>query len=164
LRTCSILGVSHQEYIQGIYEIGALTLSCGEIPEYLSRYVQEARQCYAFQQCNAVFSLCRVMEICIKDIATKCNILPTDVHNIRHMASRSTELYSLIDQLCDNFTVFDAVRNRLHTIRKATNPIIHGNRRVRGKEAKQMLKETLLTIHHLYELESERQRANSVMV
>jgi hypothetical protein len=52
---------SHYEYIEGLYEIGSLTLSCGKVPANLSKFVDEARHCYTFQQYNAVFSLCRTI-------------------------------------------------------------------------------------------------------
>lgn len=148
---------SHQEYLQGLYEIGALTLSCGSIPENLSRFVDEARSCYAFQQFNAVFSLCRtILEICIKDIATACGILPVDLHNVRHIASRLPDLYDLINQLCYQFPAFSRIQDQLHGVRRRTNSIIHGNRLVKRDEAKNTLKETLSVIHELYELEAAR--------
>ena len=148
---------SHQEYIQGLYEIGALTLACGKLPDNLSRFVDEARHCYAFQQFNAVFSLCRtILEVCIKDVATACAILPTDMNNIRQMESRTSDLYYLINRLCDEFSMFSPIRGQLHRVRRGTNSIIHGDRIVRRAEAKDTLKETLFTIHQLYELEAAR--------
>ena len=112
---------SHYEYIKGLYEIGALTLWCGKVPRNLSGFVDEARHCYTFQQFNAVFSLCRtILEICIKDVATTCKILPADKRNIMHMASHTPELYVLINQLCDQFTIFGAIRIQLHKVRKGT--------------------------------------------
>ncbi len=149
---------SHYEYIEGLYEIGALTLSCGKVPNNLSSFVDEARHCYVFQQFNAMYSLCRtILEICIKDVATACKILPADIHNVRHLASRTPDLCDLINQLCDQFTIFDTIREQLHKVRRATNYIIHGNRLVKREEAKDMLRETLLVIQRLYELESARQ-------
>jgi hypothetical protein len=148
---------SHYEYIQGLYEIGTLTLSCGKIPANLSKFVDEARHCYTFQQFNAVFALCRtILEVCIKDLAIANKILPEDSHKIRYMKSRTPDLYDLINQLCDRFTTFKQVRNRLHKLRSTTNFIIHGNRLVKREEAKDILKETLLVIHQLYELEATR--------
>jgi hypothetical protein len=98
---------SHYEYIKGLFEIGALIISCGKIPANLSGFVEEARHCYTFQQYSAVFSLCRtILEVCIKDIVTNCKILPADSENVRQMASRTPELIDLINKLCDEFTVF----------------------------------------------------------
>lgn len=149
---------SHYEYLRGLYEIGALMLSCGKVPKNLSSFVDEARHCYAFQQFNAVFSLCRtILEVCIKDVATTYKILPADKRNIRQIASCTPDLYNLINQLCDQFTIFDAIRDQLHKVRRGTNGIIHGNRIVGKQGAKDMLKDTLLVVHRLYELESNRQ-------
>ncbi|GBE14633.1 hypothetical protein BMS3Abin14_00679 [bacterium BMS3Abin14] len=149
---------SHYEYIQGIYEIGALTISCSKIPENLSKFVNEARDCYAFQQFNAVFSLCRtILEISIKDVATTRKILPADNRDISYLTSRSPELYDLINQLCDRYTIFKTLRGQLHEIRRKTNSLIHGSRSVKKQEASEMLKKTLLAVHRLYELESKRQ-------
>lgn len=148
---------SHADYIRGLYEIGALTISCGEIPANLSRYVREARDCYAFQQFNAVYSLCRtILEVCIKDLAGAYKIIPSDSDNVRQMMSRNPELNELINQLCDKNKVFRGVRNQLHKIRRETNFIIHGNRIVNKQEAKDMLKDTLLVIHKVYEMEKTR--------
>lgn len=145
---------SHYEYVEGLYEIGALAISCGRVPENLSRFVEEARQCFTFRQFNAVFSLCRTMlEICIKDAATRYKILPADIHNIKYMSSRTPDLNDLIDQLCDQVTIFDGVRDRLHRVRRRTNYIIHGNRLVGKEETKELLRETLSVIHEFYELE-----------
>jgi len=146
---------SHYEYIEGLYEIGSLTLSCGKIPANLSKFVNEARHCYVFQQYNAVFALCRtILEVCIKDLAVEYKILPKDSNNIRHMKSRMPDLFDLINQLCDRFTPFNQIKNRLHKIRLTTNFIIHGNRLVRKEEAKDTIKETLLVVHQLYDLDT----------
>ena len=150
---------SHYEYIRGLFEIGSLIISCGKTPANLSEFVEEARHCYAFQQYIAVFSLCRtILEVCIKDIATNCQIIPKDSENVRQMASRTPELNDLIEKLCDGFTVFNVIRNQLHRVRKKTNSIIHGTRLVNQKEAMEILKETVLVIHQLYELEMTRTR------
>lgn len=52
---------SHYEYIEGLYNIGSLILSIGKIPENLVHFIHEARNCYAFQQYSAVYSLCRTI-------------------------------------------------------------------------------------------------------
>lgn len=151
---------SHYEYIQGLYEIGSLVLSCGKIPDNLSRFVDEARNCYTFQQYNAVFSLCRtIIEICIKDLAVINEILPRDSCNIRQLSSRTPELYELINQLCDRVSVFDKIRKPLHKVRTGTNYIIHGNRIVKREEAKNILKQTLMVVHELYEIETACQES-----
>lgn len=148
---------SHYEYIEGLYEIGTLTLSCGKVPDNLSKYVDEARHCYVFQQYNAVFSLCRtILEVCIKDLAIAYKILPKDSHNVKYMKSRMPDLFDLINQLCDQFAPFKQIKNRLHKIRLQSNFIIHGNRLVKKEEAKDTLKETLLVVHQLYDLDAAR--------
>jgi len=147
------------DYIRGLCEIGALVISCGEIPANLTKFVYEARDCYAFQQYNAVFSLCRtILEVCIKDLAAIYKLIPPDSGNVRQMKSRNPELNELINQLCDANNMFRGVRNQLHRIRRETNFIIHGNRIVKKQEAKDMLKDTLLVIHKVYEMENTRKR------
>jgi len=151
---------SHYEYIQGLYEIGALTISCGKVPANLSRFVDEARHCFTFQQYNAVFSLCRtILEVCVKDVATKHEVLPSDQKNIRYMVSHAPELYGLINQLCEQCAAFEVIRVQLHEVRKGTNSIIHGNSIVTRKEAKEMLGKTLVAAHQLYELETKMVKA-----
>ncbi len=51
---------SHYEYVKELFYIGALIVGIS-VPEALRCYVEEARRCYAFQQYNGVYSLCRTI-------------------------------------------------------------------------------------------------------
>jgi len=74
--------ISHIEYANGLFKAGALITNCGSLPNNLSIFLGEARQCFAFQQYNAVCALCRAMlDISIKDIATTIGILQRDDQN-----------------------------------------------------------------------------------
>ena len=145
------------DYIRGLCEVGAVVISCGEIPSNLTKFVDEARDCYAFQKYNAVFSLCRtILEVCIKDFAATYKFIPSDYSNVRQLKYRNPDLNELINQLCD-MRIFKGVHNQLHKIRRETNFFIHGNRIVKKQEAKKMLKDTLSAVHKLYEIEKSGQ-------
>lgn len=144
---------SHYEYIEGLYEVGSLILSCGNLPTYLDTFVSEVRNCYVFQQYNAVYVLCRTMlEISVKNVAISKKIIPEDTHKIKQLESRTLDLYTLIDVLCDNFPKYKSLRSNLHEVRKRTNSIVHGSNVVNKQEAKLLLKKTLLVIHELFYL------------
>ncbi len=149
---------SHYENIRDLYEIGALTLSCGKIPENLSTFVNEARHCFTFQQFNAVFALSRtILELCVKDIATRNNLISSDHPNVRQIAARIPDLYNLINLLCDSFAEYNKLRRDLHRVRIKTNSIVHGTRLVNKEEAKVALRDTLQVVHNLYQTETVNQ-------
>jgi hypothetical protein len=51
---------SHYEYIKNLYEINSLILT-RRVTRNIESYISEARYCYAFEQYNAVYSLCRTI-------------------------------------------------------------------------------------------------------
>lgn len=62
---------SGYEYISGLYEIGAIILGVS-VPKILVDFVSEARSCFAFQQYNALYSLCRtIIEVAVRDICKR---------------------------------------------------------------------------------------------
>jgi len=140
------------EYIEKLYSIGSLILAVGQLPKHLKSFVNEARECYAFQQYAAVYSLCRtILEICIKDLCIKYQIIPSDYGNVRQQSGRIPELYELIHKLCDKVPQLDNYRKGLQSVRWNGNYIVHGNKTVKAAEAEQILRDTLSIIHDIYE-------------
>src|SRR5690606_33063529 len=60
---------SHYEYVSGMLEAGALVARVEATPPELDAFLQEVRQCYAFQQYLAVCALCRTaIEITLRHL------------------------------------------------------------------------------------------------
>lgn len=147
--------MSHVEYAEGLYQVGALVVGCRGLPDNLSTFVREARQCFAFQQYNAVCALCRTMlELSVKDIATAFSILPADRENIVHLAVRGQVPLSRLIGEITAIPAFRHLQDELHQVRILTNAIVHGNRSVDATEAAAILKRTLDSIHSLYEVQA----------
>jgi hypothetical protein len=155
--------MSHVEYAEGLYRAGALVVACGEIPKNLKRFTAEARQCYAFQQYNAVCALCRTMlEIAVKDIAIAFGVIPRDTGKVSHLAAhgrkpQGPDLSEMIHQITEH-SEMRHLRDPLHRVRQSTNAVIHGSRSVSENEALRILKETLSAIHRLYEAHEKAQK------
>lgn len=155
--------MSHVEYAEGLYRAGALVVACGEIPKNLERFTAEARQCYAFQQFNAVCALCRTMlEISVRDLAIVYGLIPRDSEKVSHLAARGhkphgPDLQELIHRITEH-TELRHLRDALHRIRQSTNAIIHGRRSMSESEALRVLKDTLSGIHRLYEAHEKAQK------
>lgn len=60
--------ISHYEYVRDMFKVNTLILA-STIAEGLRKYIREVRCCFAFQQYNAVISLCRtILEAAAKNI------------------------------------------------------------------------------------------------
>ena len=140
------------QYAKGLFKAGALITNCGSIPNNLVIFLDEARQCFAFKQYNAVCALCRAMlDISIKDIATICGILQRDDHNVVQIARHNHEnLKDLINAVTHSQRLAH-LRTALHEIRISTNPVVHGGRVADEERAISTLKGSLHAIHQLYE-------------
>lgn len=67
---------SHIEYITGLSELRPLVIR-SSVSENAVQLVDQIKNCYAFQQYGAAYSLCRILiEASIRDICVKCNLFP----------------------------------------------------------------------------------------
>ena len=72
---------SHHEYVSALAELRPLILRC-DVPQSVKRLVGEARHCYAFQQYQATYAMCRTMlEASIRDISVRLGLLPEPTDN-----------------------------------------------------------------------------------
>lgn len=137
---------SPQAYIEGLYEIGSLTVGV-TVPDLLVTYVQEARSSYAFQNYNAVYSLCRtIIEASIRDICLRKKLIKEKENNVYFFKSYSVgELISKVSK--------GDMKDRIHKIfYEKTSPLIHGRKTITSKEAKETFKDTLKMVHDLYSI------------
>lgn len=78
---------SHYEYIEGLYEIGSLVVGVS-VPPALTSYLDEARQCYAFQQYDGMNALSRiVLEVGLKHYAERKKLLYKAAYKIGSVIS-----------------------------------------------------------------------------
>ena len=157
---------SHYEYVEGLYNAGALIAAAGRLPSRLSSFIHELRHCLVFQQYIAVYSLCRtVLELAVREHFKRQELhdpnsenrikveelIERDRHRRRYVEDYDPDLYGMILMLT-LLRPFKHFKNRLHHIRAETSFLIHGNREVGIGEASEMMKETLQVIHEMYEV------------
>lgn len=133
---------SHYEYLQGLYEIGSLVVSYS-VPDTLKSYVSEARSCYAFQQYNAVYGLCRtILEIAIRHRCERMKIIKKNEKIIDFDSYRPIELI--------NKSTRGVVKDQVKDIYSNTSTLLHGRKIVRKDDARKMFKDTLSIVQALY--------------
>ena len=134
---------SHYEYIEALYDIGSLIVSI-TIPKTLRTYVSEARSCYAFQQYNAVYGLCRtILETAIRHTCERKGFIKKVDSNIVDIESyKPAELI--------NKAAKGDLRRRLKDIYSKTSTILHGRKTINSVEAKTMFRNTLKAVQDLY--------------
>lgn len=134
---------SHYEYLQGLYEIGSLVVSYS-VPDTLKSYVSEARSCYAFQQYNAVYGLCRtILEIAIRHRCERMGIIRRNEKIVDFDSYRPSELI--------NKSTRGALRDQVKNIYSDTSALLHGRKTVKKNDAKKMFKDTLNIVQALYD-------------
>lgn len=134
---------SHYEYIEGLYEMGSLVVSIS-VPDHLSQFVNEAKNSYAFQQYNAVYSLCRtILESSVRDIYTRRPFNPQRQGNIIPM-----EEYRWRD--LKNAVAKGALNTQVGDLYNELSSLIHGRKVASREAAKEAFESTLKTVHALY--------------
>ncbi|MCP3940001.1 MAG: hypothetical protein GY710_00770 [Desulfobacteraceae bacterium] len=134
---------SHHEYVQGLFDIGSLIVGLS-IPDSLTIYVSEARECYAFQQYNAVYGICRtILEIAIRYRCQRKGILKFNKRKVIDIDEyHPSELINKCTQ--------GGLRDSVKTIYKATSSLLHGSKTVNSDDARLMFKDTLKVVQDLY--------------
>lgn len=134
-----------RDYVENMIDIGILIIGTS-IPENLDYFLNEAKQCYAFQQHNAVYSLCRtILETAMRDIGLKTgkiNRPQNDKDFYREYPPRK-----LI-----NSVSFGKLREKIHNFYSEISSLIHGYKKINSCEARESLINTLKIIEELHEL------------
>ena len=125
------------QYIRSLYEIGTLIVSIS-IPVFLKIYVSEARQCYAFQQYNAVYGLCRtILETAVRHTCERKGLIGK--------GHRSKPKYGT---LVKKFNI--GLKDKLQKNYKDMSEMLHGGKTISCGEARAMFKKTLETVEEVY--------------
>lgn len=147
--------ISHYEYVRDIFKVNSLILQI-TIPGELATYVREARYCFAFQQHNAVVSMCRtILEAAAKDLCEKQGFFVSHGENI---ISINPKIFNqLISAVCKG-----TLKRRAQGIYYSDAcPVVHGDRSINADEALRVLKETLDVVQELYSLHEARAKVQS---
>ena len=136
---------SGTEYVTALIELRPLILHC-ETSENVKRLVDQIRNCYAFQQYDAAFGLCRTMlEACIRDICVRRALFPE--------LSESAVLYERRKwaELRDRVACGE-LKEKLKALYERQCRVLHARSAAGAQDAREVFKETLLVIEELYKL------------
>ena len=138
---------SGYEYVNALYEIGSLILTIS-VPKILEDFVREARSCFAFQQYNALYSLCRtIIEVAIRDICTRKGFIKAKDDNViifeQYQKDNISQLINKITRGRLRFKIKDIYYGK-------TSFLIHGHKTATRIEAKSIFRETMTSIQELY--------------
>lgn len=135
---------SHHEYVTALAELRPLILQC-DTSESVKRLVGQVKQCYAFQQYDATYGLCRtLLEASIRDICVRRNLFATLSEN---------------DVLCEKLS-WSKLRNvvssgrlneKLKALYERLCVVVHARNAAGAIDARETFQETLLLIEELYE-------------
>ena len=138
---------SGHEYINALYEIGALILGI-EVPKILEDFVSEARSCFAFQQYNALYSLCRtIIEVSVRDICKRKGFIKEKKDNVISFKQYQKDNISQLINKISRGTLKQKIKGIYYN---KTSFLIHGHKTVGQIEAKELFRETMMTIQELY--------------
>jgi hypothetical protein len=131
---------SHYEYVRNLYKINSLVLT-RRVPRNMEIFVSEARYCFAYEQYNAVYSLCRtILEIVLKYLYC--------IKNLKNINTTKLSIYSYIKDLCKNDNIMKEKLTNLYYGK--LSDLIHGKKVVNRTEAINRFHDTLEVIQELY--------------
>ena len=146
--------ISHYEYVRDIFKVNSLILKT-TAPKELSTYVREARDCFAFQQYNAVVSMCRtILEAAAKDLCEKEGFFVPHGENVISVNPK------VFNQLIGVVSKGGLKRRAVGIYYSDACPVVHGDRSINANEALRVLKQTLNVVQELYTLHETRMAAN----
>ena len=127
---------SHHEYITALAEMRPLILQC-DTSKGVRRLVGEVKQCYAFQQYNAVFAMCRaLLEESAREIGEQRGL-----HRIRGKYGQD-----LLKKVSDG-----PLRKKLKDLYDRLSKVSHALREATAEDARKVFQKTLSAIEELYE-------------
>ncbi|MBN1568341.1 MAG: hypothetical protein JXA73_10885 [Acidobacteria bacterium] len=131
------------DYVWGLVDIGILIVGAS-IPTNLRKFLNEARNCYAFKQYNAVYSLCRtILEASMRDVGIRNG-------TIKPIKDARDFYKEYPPRKLINSTTFGKVNGKVHDFYTEMSSVIHGRKTVNAEKAKTALKETISIVQILY--------------
>lgn len=135
---------SHYEYISGLAELRPLAVS-GSVSESVSRLVRQVKDCYAFQQYDAAYGLCRaVIEASVRDICVRRQLFPDLGENV--VLFEKFNWSQLRDKVSSG-----PLRERLTRLYSDLCAVLHARKTVSKDEARHAFEETLQVVEELYD-------------
>jgi hypothetical protein len=134
---------SHYEYVDGLSKLRPMLLRVGT-SDAVSRLVGQARSCFAFQQYDAAYGLCRtVIEASVRDICVRRQLLtdlgpkvfPLENHNWATLRRKVSS---------------GQLEERLKSLYAELSVLLHGRKSVTGEEARKAFQQTLEVVEELY--------------
>ena len=134
---------SHVEYITGLAELRPLVVRT-LVGENVARLVQQIKDCYAFQQYEAAYSLCRtVIEASIRDICVRCQLFPNLGENV--ILFEKFNWRQLREKVSSG-----SLEEQLKLIYSELSMVLHGRKTVSKDEARHAFENTLQVVEKLY--------------
>lgn len=133
---------SHIDFIRELMDLRPLVIS-GSAPEPLIRLIEGARYCYALQQYDATYALCRsAIEAAARDIADRQGLFPEYGGNVRRL---DLPWFELRDSVATG-----PLRRRLMDVYRELCRVIHVKRTAGSSEARKMYLDSVEMIEDLY--------------
>jgi len=134
---------SHHEYISALFELRPMVLS-SPVSQFVARLVRQIKDCYAFQQYDAAYGLCRMLiEASVRDICVRRNLFPDLTDNVVLFEKRSWR------DLREKVSV-GPLAEHLKDLYDRLSSLLHARKIVTRKEARDVFEETLEVIEQLY--------------
>lgn len=138
------------EYAMGLQEVTVLTTPV-PLPESLRTFVQEARQCYALRQPNAVYSLSRtILEAAVNDICVATGRMPARIVEEDLFFEERWFFRTRLQKVCASIKI-----QRIEDHYKILCGVVHGTATVSREQALAALTETVAHVHYLYLINQE---------
>ncbi len=134
---------SHVEYVTGLAELRPLVVRAS-VRENVAQLVRQIKDCYAFQQYEAAYSLCRtVIEASIRDICVRCQLFPNLSENV--ILFEKFNWRQLREKVSSG-----SLEGQLKLIYSELSTVLHGRKTVSKDEARHAFENTLQVVEKLY--------------
>ena len=132
------------EMVESLYKTKYLVVGIS-IPEDLHRLVDEARKCLAFQQYNAVYSLCRtIIETTMYDVCIKMGKISKPKQDSREF------YFEYPPRKIRDWSARGDLRNKIIGLYHDISSLIHGFKTISKDEAIESLQDTIEIVQKLY--------------
>jgi hypothetical protein len=134
---------SHVEYVTGLAELRPLVVRAS-VGGKVSQLVRQIKDCYAFQQYEATYSLCRtVIEASIRDICIRCKLFPNLGENV--ILFEKFNWRQLREKVSSG-----SLEEELKQIYSELSTVLHGRKTVSKEDARHAFENTLRVVEKLY--------------